>query len=353
MRIWSMREAYEELGVSRTTLQGWVDDILKTPTGINENGWYFDEADLERLWRIRIYKQLKYKNIEIYNALFKEQHFGEDSLQHQIDMLTQQKEELEQLINIASIMKETGLTPSAIRFSMVSMEDAPFAVISLLMSSFNDFSDVDASEIVGYTDLFEGEGEVLLEDALDTINHLKEQGERPVAKTVQEQVSRLYDHFAATCCPSIVQFTSIFASFYQETEGGNYIDQEFGKGYASFLSAAVKQFAQDNEDNPLDNIITDALDAISSLGRKKFTTGSAEVQEQVKRIHDCLCRFGIISPSLQLQKLRQFSTIFGSDAVRKELDGGAKRGLAWFMSRAFEIYCNNLEQVETLENSQF
>ena len=67
MKKWTMREAYEELGVSRTTLQGWVDDILDKPTGVNENGWYFNEDDLEKLQMAKTMQLVESLSLTIKN----------------------------------------------------------------------------------------------------------------------------------------------------------------------------------------------------------------------------------------------------------------------------------------------
>ena len=179
---------------------------------------------------------------------------------------------------------------------------------------------------------------------------MREQGVAPGAPEALAQISRLYEHFAETCCPSLIQFSGFFAGFYQDTEGGNFIDQEFGKGYAAYLTAAVKSFAENYEGRTLDNVFQDALDTIHTLARKKHTASSAEVQEQVRRVHDYFRDVGIKSTRLQINRLRQIATVFGSDVVREAMDGSAKRrGFAWVLSRAIEIYCNNLEKSEALE----
>lgn len=352
MKKWTMREVYEELGVSRTTLQGWVDDILGGPTGADENGWYFNEKDFERLWRIRIYKQLKYKNIEIRNALLHVKHFDKNSLQAQIEMLTQQKEELEQLITIATIMKDTGTTPSTIRFGIAGMEDAPFQLISKLMSSFGSNAEIEDREISGYDQLFDDKNTELLNEAINNISDLRDAGKPPEASEIQTEVARLHDHFAIICCPSVFQFTAFTASFYPDTLAGRQLDEIFGSHFATFFTSAVKAFAAQNTDNPLDNAFKNAYETIVTLARKKYTTGSPEVQEQVYRIHEYLRDIGLVSVRLQLLKLRQISALFASDFIRKKLDGSTKRGIAWFLSRSIEIYCNGLDHAEMEEINQ-
>ena len=40
---------------------------------------------------------------------------------------------------------------------------------------------------------------------------------------------------------------------------------------------------------------------------------------------------------------RNFGEMFGTDEYRNAFDNGAKRGIAWFISRAIEIFCDNAE----------
>lgn len=52
MKMRTFREVCEEIGVSRTTLQGWVNSILERPTEQDDLGWYFDDNDFEKIWQI-------------------------------------------------------------------------------------------------------------------------------------------------------------------------------------------------------------------------------------------------------------------------------------------------------------
>ena len=59
MKMRTLREVYEEIGVSRTTLQGWVNGILEKPTLQDDAGWYFDDEDFEKIWQIRFFKTIE------------------------------------------------------------------------------------------------------------------------------------------------------------------------------------------------------------------------------------------------------------------------------------------------------
>ena len=106
-----------ELGVSRTTLKGWVYDILdRTQEQNDKTTLEFTEDEIAKLWLIRFYKQLKYSNTQIKEIINNPNFNMQTSLCEQINELVAQKEEIENLIKVAAVMKDTGLPPASIRF---------------------------------------------------------------------------------------------------------------------------------------------------------------------------------------------------------------------------------------------
>ena len=106
-----------ELGVSRTTLKGWVYDILdRTQKQNDKTTLEFTEDEIAKLWLIRFYKQLKYSNTQIKEILNSSNFNVQRSSSEQINELVAQKEEIENLIKVAAVIKDTGLPPASIRF---------------------------------------------------------------------------------------------------------------------------------------------------------------------------------------------------------------------------------------------
>lgn len=45
--------------------------------------------------------------------------------------------------------------------------------------------------------------------------------------------------------------------------------------------------------------------------------------------------------------LERAGKLYGSKEYREQFDGGRERGIAWFISRAIEIYCDNYRREKT------
>lgn len=144
MKMRTLREVYEEIGVSRTTLQGWVNGILEKPTLQDDTGWYFDDIDFEKIWQIRFFKQLKYKNSQIKEILNNPDFDKKKCLKEQISLLTREKDELENLISAACLMSETGISPKTIRFEIgefgiIKEKNFYKSIVSIIGTAFNLF----------------------------------------------------------------------------------------------------------------------------------------------------------------------------------------------------------------------
>lgn len=47
---------------------------------------------------------------------------------------------------------------------------------------------------------------------------------------------------------------------------------------------------------------------------------------------------------MKIEYVKNIGRLFGRQAYKKVMDGGTQRGISWFISRAIEIYFNNLEK---------
>lgn len=350
MKNKTMRQVYEELGISRTTLQGWITGILDAPTGSDTSGWYFDEHDFELLWQIRFYKQLKYSNSKIKEILFDPQFDKKKSLDEQITLLTKQKAELEHLISVATFMRDYGVTPNAVRFALPEMEDASYEAVSTIMGSMcAAFDTYDESDFdLEYA--FEGESGDKWFDAFDRIMELKKAGCDYDSDAVQLQVNAQYQISSESLTSSIIAFSWAGAMFYPGTELGEETDEMNGPGSAEFYSKAVQHFCIVHKDNEVDNEAMRAFDAIVELGRQKYKTTSDEVQAEVHNLHTFYKRIGARSRKAQLATLRNVSRLYNSQGMRDLIDNGAEHGYSWFIARSIEIYCDRLEHEITDSN---
>ena len=85
------------------------------PTKRNKYGYLmYDDDIIDRLWQIRFYRELGYDKRAI-KAVFDDPCYGfSTTLETQVKQLEQKRREIDNLINIDNLMRETGLTPKAL-----------------------------------------------------------------------------------------------------------------------------------------------------------------------------------------------------------------------------------------------
>lgn len=332
MKMRTLREVYEEIGVSRTTLQGWVNGILGEPTVQDDTGWYFDDNDFEKIWQIRFFKQLKYSNGTIKEILNNPNFDKKKCLEEQILLLTKEKDELENLISAACLLKETGISPRTVRFGISELEDIRLDnfyndILHMIGTSFNIFNhSIDEDEFI--SDFEEEEVNVRF-DAFEKIMHFYKNGVDFRSEEIQLQIGLI---------PEAITF---YLWFSPNSEIGAEIDKDYGDGSSVYFYNALQHYLNTNSNNEVGKELFTALENIAELGIKKYAANSDEVQSEVKKIYHF---FSILSDKGKLNMIRNMGKLYGSNAYINAIDNGAKRGLSWFISRAIHIYCDRLEK---------
>lgn len=332
MKMRTLREVYEEIGVSRTTVQGWVNGILEKPTAQDDTGWYFDDDDFEKIWQIRFFKQLKYSNSTIKKILNNPDFDKKKCLEEQILLLTKEKDELENLISAACLLKETGISPKTLRFGVSEIEKIKSNniyndILCMLATSFNIFNQsVGEDEFID--DFIEEEVDARI-TAFEKIMHYCEKGVDICSEEVQLQIALI---------PEAITFDLWFSS---DSEIAVDIDEDYGEGKAAYFYDALQYYHNVNAGNEVGKEFYTALENIEKLGIKKFTANSDEVQSEVEKIY---CFFSILSDKGKLKILRNIGEIYGSKSYINAIDNGASRGVSWFISRAIQIFCDKLER---------
>ncbi len=329
MKMRTLREVYEEIGVSRTTLQGWVNGILEKPTLQDDTGWYFDDEDFEKIWQIRFFKQLKYSNSKIKEILNNPNFDKKKCLEEQILLLTKEKDELENLISAACLMKETGISPKTVRFEIIEFEDITKDnlyndILCMLGTAFNIIPTINEDEFI--SDFIEEEVDARFE-AFEKIMHFCKKGVDARSEEVQLQIGLI---------PEAIIFYLMFSP---DSELAAEIDKDYGKGKSAYFYDALQYYRNTKIGNEIGQELFTALENIERFGINKFTANSDEVQSEVNKIYNF---FNILSDKGKLNMLRAIGELYGSKAYINAIDNGAKRGISWFISRAIQIYCDRL-----------
>jgi len=107
-----VHEVSKSIGVSKRTLQYYDEIGLLSPTEYTESGYrLYDDAAVEKLWRILLMRELGYQLNDIKKIMDSQNFDLRDSIGKHIEILTKKKERLENLIGYARIIKFSGTIP--------------------------------------------------------------------------------------------------------------------------------------------------------------------------------------------------------------------------------------------------
>ncbi len=342
MRKKTTMDVCAELGVSRTTLKGWVYDILdRTQEQNDKTVLEFTEDEIAKLWLIRFYKQQKYSNSQIKECLNSPDFNMQSSLSAQINELVAQKEEIENLIKVANIMKDTGLPPASIRFGFDNTGKPKYEwLLTFLENVFKNAILISQENINIYKTITE-EDVKLLNDNFKKLMRIAETKIGPEYSRAQAAAKEIHKVISKYITGSVVVLSWNLVSFAPGTDYAKNIDNKFGEGCAEYLYKVMHLYCKQNSNNDLDRLYSSAMKILESLELHHFKENSDEVQDEVNKLFRFVKKVNKRPNEECISILRKFGEIVKNDEMRNLFDNSPNKFYTWFIPRAIEIYCDN------------
>lgn len=230
-------------GVSARTLRYYDQIRLLRPAEVTEAGYrLYDEASLERLQMILLFRELEFPLKDIRRILDSPDFDRKQALEQQIELLTRRKEHLENLIAFARGIKTIGVKPM-------------------------NFDVFDHKKLDEYTDQAKktwGETDAYREYERKTAGYTPDKhravaaemmalftefgalrGQDPAGDAVQAQVKKLQEfiteNYYACTNPILASLGQMYAAGGEMTDN---IDAAGGKGTAEFAAAAIAEYVK-------------------------------------------------------------------------------------------------------------
>lgn len=235
----TVKQVSELTGVSVRTLHHYDAIGLLKPAAVTKAGYrLYDDAALERLQQILLFRELQFPLKEIKMILESPCFDRDQALEQQITLLTLRKEQLEKLIDLAREIKENGGNSMSFAAFDTSKIDEYAARARAIYGDTAQYREYEEKS-KGRTDL-ETQGlyekMMVIFSEFGAMRHLP-----PESEKVRSQVKKLQDfisrHFY-TCSDEILcGLGELYTSGGEFTEN---IDKAGGEGTAAFVSQAIK-----------------------------------------------------------------------------------------------------------------
>lgn len=349
----TLNQVAEITGMTRRVIQEYEKyGLSETPTERNKYGHLlYNEAQVERLWQIRFYRELGYDKKKIEEILCSPDFDRKKALETQIQLLTEKREKLDDLINVATVMRETGIGPKSIRRSILGIDTISYNDMFGMVSAFS--RQLTSSENVDHGNDTENTDDAWLDELLVIIDKMAALHKKGLAfdcEEVNQKAEEIYHLFADNVSESIMMLSFMLLFFSSDSEMGVDFDEEYGVGSCQFCCDAIQKFCRDHIETGVDKTLFDTIANIVNYGINKYSPGSDEVQEEVEKLSNYMCSrafLGSFYDAAEFDKvvqLRSSADLYETKGYSNILDKQLARGSGKYIAKAIRIYCDRLER---------
>ena len=240
----SVSEVSKLTGVSVRTLHHYDKIGLLKPSSVTEAGYrLYDDATLERLQLIMLYRELEFSLEEIREILDRSDFDRNQILEQQIELLTLKKKHIENLITFARGIRLIGVKNMDFSAFKAKELDDYAAQVKALYGKTDAYREFEKKTVGKSADQMNQTGEQMMELFVEFGQIMKEC--TPSDAVAQAQVKKLQayitEHFY-TCTKEIL---SCLGQMYGG--GGSFtenIDAAGGAGCAKFAAEAIRVYCE-------------------------------------------------------------------------------------------------------------
>lgn len=239
----TVHEVSKLTGISIRALHYYDRIGLLHPAQVTDAGYrLYDDADLERLQSILLFRELKFSLKEIRCILDSSGYDRDRMLEQQIELLQLQKEHLENLIQLACEIRETGVKImdfSAFDTSKIDEYAKQAKAAWGETDAYKEYEEKSKGR-TGKDEQAMGEG---LMQLFVEFGEMNRSGMKPSDEAVQKQVEKLQTYITEhyyTCTKEILQGLGCMYSGGGEMTDN--INKAGGEGTAEFTDRAIRVF---------------------------------------------------------------------------------------------------------------
>ena len=166
---YSMKWLRENLGITRHMIRYYEEKGLLPKNPCNEYH-DFDEADIKRIWGIKMFLSIGYSTTEIRESINNPERSFLESISNKIEQLEKQRKDIECHLEFAKTIKMLGRIPNVTKMGNVKFDD----FISYAMKAWNGYNDSETSIFFKGLDIIKKSAEDLDKNDLNVLLELIE-----------------------------------------------------------------------------------------------------------------------------------------------------------------------------------
>lgn len=330
----SEKKASELTGLPRSTIQRFRDipgDIKilnpkkEEKTGLFETVtfYYYDEAEMEKLWLIKLFKSLGKTKTEIIKEMTNPDFNKKEFLENTIKELTE-------LIDVAKGYLNLGI--GYVLLDIMGYDELSYEEVNLLNTMLQDFYIKNEKK-------FEDLDYEISEEFENLFNKIFEYFENNVkynSESVQNEITK----FKKIYFDGKYKSNEIFVSLLHQLsldESMEESDIKVIKYFEKVLTYNEKKYESDDLIKLSHSKITQN---IYDLAYQQYKSNSKEIQAEIKKFALYIYYQNFKSWDFTFNYLSIFSDWCDSDETKKKYDNGKEKGFCHFLSVSIKTYIN-------------
>ena len=213
------------------------------PTLIDKTSgyWYYDDAAIEKLWLIKLFRELGCTFRQIQEILNSPDFDQREWFGKQIELLEKKKEHIDKLIHVAELIHTSGMLPTEID----NVKD--YSIDEYLEYTKNKFDSISKENMQRVGKIF---GDANFNNVLNKIYATWQAGAHPQDTEVQNLVKNAYRIFNTIAKTTSSNGFEMFGKMMISNGVFSFkMDEAKGKGSSKFVGEAIKIYLKKQEED--------------------------------------------------------------------------------------------------------
>lgn len=336
-----LTEVEKIVGLTRRNIQEYEKaGVASKPSCTNKYGYLlYSDADIDRLWQLRFYKELDY-NIPKIRRMMRDKNYNEQiEMDNVIKKLKDKIKNLNHLIAIAEAIKETGASfitlKSSIIDNSISESEGVFELMAIAFEDFDDDTYFDVENIID-TEFYTLEEQANIEREIETFIYMCDDGLEPNDEIVQEKLLQIHRLLVKGIGKTPLVFLSFAFMLSPECEIAKELARKYDGKRVEFCRNAIIKYSNRRFNGKYCRGIGRVCEELIALANQEYNFDA--LAEKFQYFYNVINEINILSDCGKLYVLKKIIKFAESDIVSSYINCNDSVNAAANIVYAFEKF---------------